>query len=113
VLVAVGDYKVKTLNPRYGHGKEFWTAVRDDPAPEVLRSDVWGNIYYGYVGRAVSISEQELWVAQKLPFGGKSDGVDDEAVHLGFRLWDKYGMDISETARWVSAGCADALWRWL
>lgn len=41
------------------------------------------------------LSEFELFGAQMTPLGGVRSDVDDEAIRLGFRLWNSYGMGIT------------------
>jgi hypothetical protein len=88
------DYKVKD-NHKYGDDKMFWVAVRDDPAPEVFRSDLFGNIYYGYVGRAIGITQQELWIGAESIAGGKNSESDRDAIRVGFNLWDSAGNTVT------------------
>jgi hypothetical protein len=101
------DYKWD-LNDKFGDGKRFWVAVRDDPAPEVFRSDLFGNIFYAYVGRAVGISEPELYWGAEV-FGGKNSESDRDAIRLGWRLWNDYGMRV--TADRLRYAIRDNMWQ--
>jgi hypothetical protein len=96
----VWDYKIP-MKGWFHAPNGFWIAVRDDPAPEVLRWDVWGNIHYAYVGRSIGISEWALWIGQR-NLGGINDDTDDQSVRLGFELWRRYGFNLTDTrVRWA------------
>ncbi len=77
--------------------KLFWTAVREDPAPEVFRSDLWGLIHYGYVGRAHGIEEWMLRTGNRW-FGGVQGDDDDLALEIGMRLWRNVGYALTRSA---------------
>ena len=59
----------------------FWTPLNGAPS-WALRYDVWSNIHYGYVGRAMGIPRDILMDVQH------DDGEDDPAVALGMDLMD-------------------------
>lgn len=77
----------------FGHA--YWTPVRGDPAPERLFYDVWSNIHYGYVGRAMGFNDWLLnWGAST--FGGVNTASDRASVQLGITLWDTYGRNLTK-----------------
>jgi RHS repeat-associated protein len=77
--------------------------------------DIWSNIHYGYVGRASGFSQSELTggagieqigsdLVSKAP-PHRSPGADNwlaswdhpsdnEAIRIGIRLWDQYGLAV-------------------
>ena len=60
--------------------------------------DVWANIHYGYVGRAIGMSEWELFWGQRaaaVVLGGVNDAADDLSVKLGMWLWRDFGGHIT------------------
>ena len=79
-----------------GKDAPFWAAVRDDPAPESFRSDLYGLIHYGYVGRAHGIGANQLRFGNTT-WGGTQGRDDDLAMELGMDLWETYGRSISAT----------------
>ena len=88
-----GDWDLKTKqNLRQAQfspdGKGYHTAVMGDNAPESLYYDAWGNILYGYVGRAHGIP---AWIIrQGGVFGGGVDTPSDRKnVDIGISLWDQ------------------------
>lgn len=91
-----GDWDIKyTIADRENGGRSpFWTAVRDDPAPESLRTDLWGLVHYAYVGRAHRFSELDLRVGNWC-CGGKQGDDDNFAMDLGFRLWNEHPMSLT------------------
>jgi len=95
-----------------GPGKpEGWSTV----GSRLYYYDIWSNIHYGYVGAASGFSQPELTggagieqigsdlVSRKLPH--RSPGADNwaaswdepsdnEAIQIGIRLWDQYGLAV-------------------
>ena len=72
----------------------FWTAVRDDPAPESFRVDLLSMIHYGYIGRAHGIGSVDLRVGNAW-FGGVQGNDDNFALELGMDMWRVYGHDMT------------------
>jgi RHS repeat-associated protein len=77
-----------------GRDRVFWTAVRDDPAPETLRSDLWGLIHYGYVARAHGFGSIAIRVGNWC-CGGQQSDADNHAIDIGMDLWDTYRFNAS------------------
>jgi hypothetical protein len=60
--------------------------------------DIWSNIHYGFVGKAIGISSHDLQLFSQLNDATKwnfGDGPDYNAVALGMMLWDKYGNSLT------------------
>jgi RHS repeat-associated protein len=66
----------------------FYTPIRGDPIDERLYYDVWSNIHYGYVGRAIGFGRRFLLEGQNNPLAGQSGPADDLSVRIGMDLWD-------------------------
>ena len=102
--------------------KDAYYPVRGIPTYEYYY-DIWTNIHFGYVGRAVGFDEDTLFMGQNLqstlgPLGewlaGKNDEGDNISVKAGFALWDqqpdpsrlavKHVVDLvrDTTAKWQS-----------
>jgi len=85
------------INQFFGGGvraKPFWHAVRDDPAPESFRSDLWGLMHYGYVSRAHGVPVG--WIALGNQIGGGVQGPDDNlAIAMGVHLWEAWGRNVN------------------
>lgn len=81
------DLKVPLQNDFGFKHERRWTAVFGDPAPESLLYDAWGNIHYGYVGRAHGIP---AWIlrAGAIDFGGIDSVSDRRSVDIGIELWE-------------------------
>jgi len=90
-----GQWDIKhDIERLWGHGASFWSAVRDDPAPETFRADLWGLIHYGYLGRAHGISPWALRTGNYVAGGVQGDD-DNYAVEIGMDMWQEYGRDIT------------------
>ena len=90
-----GPWDIKhDIEKLWGHSALFWTAVRDDPAPESFRVDLLGLIHYGYVGRAHGIGSVDLRVGNAW-FGGVQGDDDNFALELGMDMWRVYGHDMT------------------
>jgi len=60
--------------------------------------DIWSNIHYGFVGKAIGISNFNLQLGSQVNDAWKRnffDGPDFNAVALGMMLWDKYGENLT------------------
>lgn len=73
----------------------FWTPVPGDPAPEIVRYDIWSNIHYGYVGRAHNIPENILRDGAALADLGAPARGDRIAIDIGFDLWRTWGRNLT------------------
>ena len=93
------DYKWFLWRHVGAQSRTFWTYVRgwEDHPNDRLRSDVWGNINYGYAGRAHGFAIQDLRTFARGPFGGVRDKADDLGVNLGIELWRSYGKNMTRT----------------
>ncbi|RDU58964.1 hypothetical protein CQA53_11710, partial [Helicobacter didelphidarum] len=63
--------------------------------------DIWSNIHYGYIGKAVGFSEIELLSGAGVAQDGCpsitsfcDDPKDSEAIKLGFEIYDNYKENI-------------------
>ena len=71
--------------------------------------DVPGNIHYGWVGRAASISRWLLLsAAHMVQKGGVDDSRDQNAITIGMDLWDDPSLRKSFCSPVVSLRTADA-----
>jgi hypothetical protein len=64
-----------------------------------VRFDVWSNIHYGYVGRAIGFSTVSLLTSARLAgalLGGHNHPADDLSIEIGMRLWRKYRFAITQ-----------------
>jgi len=88
------------INGKFGNGirsRPFYSAVRDDPAPEGWRSDLWGLIHYGYVSAAHGVPTG--WIAAGNAIGGGVQGADDNlAIAVGIGLYQDVGMSVTTTS---------------
>lgn len=63
--------------------------------------DIWSNIHYGYVGKAVGFTDFELKTGQNMGgIAGRDDPFDQETVQLGIDMWNSYGKEMSQTQIW-------------
>jgi len=74
------DHKPKLRYLTQSYEDRFFTPVRGLAA--AIDYDIWSNIHYGYVGRAMMIPRDVLLLAQTTP----GDSSDDAAVRLGMYL---------------------------
>lgn len=100
------DYKTRIYGP-YG---EF---TLDAEVGKLYRSDIWANVHYGYIGRAVGIPRDFLLEAAGYN-QARSDGKtyrqiveavgewhafdppeDQTAIRVGMRLWDELGSGVT------------------
>lgn len=98
-----GPWDIKREFPR-------WVA---DPVEGVeYGSDLWGNLHYGYIGKAAGIFQGELWAGaqwQAVRSTGRLDDPKDQAaIWLGTTLWNEHRFPIPRTAllealRWQKA----------
>ncbi|HEY6175140.1 MAG TPA: RICIN domain-containing protein [Kofleriaceae bacterium] len=56
---------------------------------DLLSFDIWSNIHYGFIGRAIGIDASVLRLGHQLPGAGQTDDGDKLAVNLGIELHDK------------------------
>jgi hypothetical protein len=56
---------------------------------DLLSFDIWSNIHYGFIGRALGIDASILRLGHQLPGSGQTDDGDKLAVNLGIELHDK------------------------
>jgi hypothetical protein len=75
--------------------KPFFHAVRDDPAPESLRSDLWGLVHYSYVLKAHQFPVEWILLGNLIA-GGVQGGDDDLAVDVGLRLWNDHRDGVTQ-----------------
>lgn len=95
-------------------GKPATDWLFDAQSGKYVRTDMWSNIHYGYIGAAVGIPSDNLTtgaaIAQNIPpiknfifddehprpkLGG-DDERDQRAILLGIRLWQDYGDTMTE-----------------
>jgi hypothetical protein len=96
-----------------------WTL--DDPNSRLYFFDIWSNIHYGYIGKACGFPEWDLlagagiaqWKAGTVPdgywerrlkkigdadvFSAFDDPADQEAIKVGFELWDNRKTTLTTT----------------
>ncbi|GHD42292.1 hypothetical protein GCM10017083_07150 [Thalassobaculum fulvum] len=75
--------------------REFPRWVRDPAEGFDYGSDLWGNLHYGYIGKAAGFTEFELiagaiWQAIRDTDAWWDDPKDQAAIRLGFALWDEH-----------------------
>ena len=87
------DYKY-TLRRLYAGGSKYYTAVIGDLAPESLFDETWGNIHYGYVGRAHAIAS-DILIGAAILAGGIDTLSDRVSVQKGISLWNVYGRSLT------------------
>lgn len=105
----VWDYKTGAggIQAQYGD------YALDPTIGRLYRFDTWGNIHYGYIGRAVGFSEDLLLDAAgfaqaqddgktlnqiivKAPRFRAFDPEEDQAcIRIGMSLWKRYGMNVT------------------
>ena len=83
--------------------REFPHWVRDPVEGFEYGSDLWGNLHYGYLGKAAGFTETELilgahWQANRDTDAWWDDPKDQAAIELGFALWDEHGFPIPRGA---------------
>lgn len=88
------DWDMKVHLREFNGRKAFYHPVRGDFAPERVFYDVWGNIHYGYVGRAHGVG-RGLLVWGSRTFGGGFDAADEITVQRGMDLWDNRGKGLT------------------
>jgi hypothetical protein len=76
------DHKPKLRYLTYSYGDTFFTPVLG--LSMAIDYDVWSNIHFGYVGRAMKVPRNVLLLAQTSP----ADRSDEAAVRLGMHLSD-------------------------
>jgi hypothetical protein len=92
-----GDWDLKVpLREKFGDHKPLRTPVGGDPAPEMLFYDVWGNIHFGYVGRAHGVPADILHAGAEWK-GGARTASDWLANEIGIRLWDTHGAGLTKS----------------
>jgi RHS repeat-associated protein len=77
----------------------FYTPIRGYDRRYWVRFDVWSNIHYGYVGRAIGFSTVSLLTSARLAgalLGGHNHPADDLSIEIGMRLWRKYRFAITQ-----------------
>ena len=104
----VWDYKVNI-------NKAFGSYAYDQENGNLYRFDIWGNVHYGYIGRAIGFSEELLLNAAGLAQAmsdGKSysdissharagtlyqmDAPEDQvAIRIGMNLWKAKGKNVT------------------
>ncbi|TAK84013.1 MAG: hypothetical protein EPO09_21120, partial [Aquabacterium sp.] len=90
-----GDWDLKVpLGMKLGDVRR--TPVGGDPAPETLFYDVWGNIHYGYVGRAHGIPADVVHAGAET-FGGARSVSDWISNEIGIQLWEAHGAALTKT----------------
>ncbi|MEJ9078427.1 polymorphic toxin type 44 domain-containing protein [Gordonia malaquae] len=59
--------------------------------------DIFSNVHYGYIGRAIGFSRHQLITGANLNDGvtGVNDPGDDMSMTLGMDLWDTYGSSMT------------------
>lgn len=80
------DYKIKikdTFN--------VWSL--DAPRGIRYQHDLWGNLHYGYIGKAAGIPEDLLLQGAGGPFDEKKDWV---AIKIGINLWNLFGKNVTK-----------------
>jgi uncharacterized Zn-binding protein involved in type VI secretion len=84
------DYKLRRpfLRPSY-----------DPVTGRTFGNDIWGNIHYGYVGRAAGISRIDLQAgahaAQIVGSRRLDPRRDQEAIKIGMDLWEEHGENVT------------------
>lgn len=83
--------------------REFPRWVRDPADGVEYGSDLWGNLHYGYMGKAAGFTEIELlggavWQAIRDTDAYWDDPKDQAAIRLGFALWDEHRFPIPRGA---------------
>jgi hypothetical protein len=76
---------------------DLWIKFPGDSEYEYFY-DIWSNIHYGFVGKAIGIDILALQagsILNDLPKGRIFDGPDFEAVKLGMMLWEQYGKNLT------------------
>lgn len=95
------DYKVQ-INPEYGK----WALDRKSGTR--FRFDVWGNLHFGYIGRAVGYSRELLLNAAGI-IQARDDGKDmNQVIEEFLQSGDVAGYDQAEDQAAISSGCG--LW---
>lgn len=101
---------------------EMWSC--DKEKHFLFHFDIWSNIHYGFIGKLIGFSEWELtsgagvaqlkdnqksfetWTTQYFQNRGREfgdadfvaafdDAIDNEAIKIGFRLYDRFGISPS------------------
>jgi len=78
--------------------EDIWFPIRGDCEYE-YNYDIWSNIHYGYVGRAVGFGGGILKFAHQLNIPGITGGTDKSdvsSVNIGIKLWDDYGDKLTQ-----------------
>lgn len=90
-----GPIRDDALEPYLANGSDYTCDGLRYPVPGTnveMYYDIWSNIHFGYVGRAMGFSEDVLQAgaASFLPGAGKNDPVDVVSVKIGTRLFELY-----------------------
>ena len=91
------DHK-SLLQKNHETHKDAWIPFRGDPNNEFFH-DIWSNVHYAYVGRAIGISAADLMTFGadiSGPFFGDNDEGDKLSVQLGLDLWKAHGMNLKK-----------------
>lgn len=83
--------------------REFPRWARDHLEGAEYGSDLWGNLHYGYLGRAAGFTETELklgahWQAFKETDAYWDDARDQKAIELGYALWSEHRFPLPRGA---------------
>lgn len=91
------DHK-SILKKNHETGKDAWIPFRGDPENEYFH-DIWSNVHYAYVGRAIGIPADTLMTFGadiSGPFFGDNDEGDKLSVQIGLDLWKARGKDLKK-----------------
>lgn len=82
--------------------REFPRWVRDPVDGVEYGGDLWGNLHYGYMGKAAGFTEIELWAGAHYQARRSTGRFDDEkdqvAIGAGYALWDQHRFPIPRGA---------------
>jgi len=85
-----------TGNP-YVEGNDLYFHMPGTPNDMHTNFNVFGNVYFGYLAAAAGLSDEEAVAgAAAADEASRSyNTIDQNAVHLGIRLWRKYGPNMT------------------
>ncbi len=101
--------------------QDAWFPVRGIPTYE-LYYDIWSNIHYAYVGRAIGFDEGTLFEGQNVAahfgflgelFAGKNDEGDNIATRAGFAIWNAQPVPSQLSGAQIVSAIRAALPKWL